>query len=77
MSEKTPEWIVPPASEIIMALNGIYWRRYPDWLSMVPVSDDNDPTVGPFAVYRVVGWEDHDGTFHPLPDLVGEAVDEP
>ena len=45
-----------------MAANGVYWRRYPEHLSMVPVSDDNDPVVGPLAVYRFVGYEDHEGT---------------
>lgn len=85
-----------PAPEIIMAANGVYWRRYvekcpscfsgrPKWagtmpappcgncggtgqkehLSMVPTSDDNDPVLTPFAVYRLVGHEDHEGTFTP------------
>jgi hypothetical protein len=72
-----PDWIVQPAPEIIMAANGVYWRRFshglhPEsgltepMLSMVPVSDDNDPVIGPLAVYRVVGWEDHDGSFHEM-----------
>jgi hypothetical protein len=53
-----------PAPEIVMAASGVYWRRYPDSVSMVPVSDDNDPVLTPVAVYRLVGWEDHDGSFH-------------
>lgn len=53
-----------PAPEIVMAANGIYWRRYPDHLSMVPTGDDNDPVLTPLAVYRLVGYEDHEGTFH-------------
>ena len=52
-----------PAPEIIMAANGVYWRRYPDALSMVPVSDDNDPVLTPTAVYQLVGWEDEAGEF--------------
>lgn len=64
-----------PAPEIIMAANGVYWRRYPTHLSMVPVSDDNDPTMTPFAVYRLVGWEDHDGTFHASDDA--RTADDP
>lgn len=87
-----------PAPEVVMAANGVYWRRYvedcqscwggrPKWagtmpappcgacdgrgkracLSMVPISDDNDPVLTPVAVYRLVGWEDHDGTFHEAP----------
>lgn len=47
-----------------MAANGVYWRRYPGHLSMVPVSDDNDPVIGPLAVYRLVGYEDHKGVLH-------------
>lgn len=57
-----------PAPEIVMAANGVYWRRYPGHLSMVPVSDDNDPVLTPTAVYRLVGWEDHDGSFHERED---------
>lgn len=55
-----------PAPEIIMAANGVYWRRYPDSLSMVPVSTDNDPLLSPVAVYQLVGWEDHEGEFHEI-----------
>jgi hypothetical protein len=51
-----------PAPEIVMEATGIYWRRYPGSLSMVPTSDSNDPILSPLAVYRLVGWEDHDGT---------------
>lgn len=57
-----------PVPEIIMDGTGVYWRRRPDGLSMVPVSDTNDPTLTPHAVYRLVGWEDHHGTFHGLPE---------
>jgi hypothetical protein len=31
---------------------------------MVPVSDDNDPVIGPLAVYKLVGYEDHHGELH-------------
>lgn len=55
-----------PAPEIVMAANGVYWRRYADTVSMVPVSDDNDPLLTPVAVYRLAGWEDHEGTFHAV-----------
>lgn len=55
-----------PAPEIIMAANGIYWRRYEDSLSMVPTSTDNDPVLTPYAVYRIVGHEDHEGNFTPV-----------
>lgn len=61
-----PNWPVEPAPEVVMAPTGVYWRRYTGHLSMPPVSDDNDPVLTPLAVYRLVGWEDHDGNFHPL-----------
>jgi hypothetical protein len=67
-----------PAPEIIMAANGVYWRRYAGeneipgaggpMVSMVPVSTDNDVVMTPYAVYALVGWEDHSGAFH----MVGE-----
>lgn len=56
--------LTQPAPEIIMEASGFYWRRYGDNVSMPPTTDSNDPTLTPFAVYRYVGWEDHDGTFH-------------
>lgn len=50
-----------PAPEIIMDARGIYWRRYPTYLSMVPVSDDNEPVPHPYIVYRRVGQETEHG----------------
>jgi hypothetical protein len=65
LSDKREPTLPDPAPEIIMAANGVYWRRYsPDALSMVPVSDDNDPVIGPLAVYKLVGYEDHHGELH-------------
>lgn len=44
-----------PAPEVVMDANGAYWRRYPDALSMCPVSDDNEPLAEPAVVYRLEG----------------------
>lgn len=55
-----------------MAANGVYWRRYPEHLSMVPTSDDNDPVIGPLAVYKLVGYEDHEGTLTLVPEAQAE-----
>ncbi len=41
-----------PAPEIIMDPRGFYWRRYPEHLSMCPVTDDNDTVDGPWVHYR-------------------------
>lgn len=43
-----------PAPEVIMDANGAYWRRYPDALSMCPVSTDNESLAEPVVVYRQV-----------------------
>lgn len=56
-----------------MAANGIYWRRYGDTVSLVPASTDNDPLLTPFAVYRLIGWEDHDGTFTAIGEEARDA----
>lgn len=58
MSDVTDTDLPEPAPEVVMDANGAYWRRYPDHLSMPPVSDDNDPLAQPVAVYRFVGWEE-------------------
>jgi hypothetical protein len=73
---RTTSALNEPAPEIIMAANGVYWRRYQGkheirgsggpMLSIVPVSTDNDVVMTPYAIYALVGWEDHDGTFHPV-----------
>lgn len=68
-----------PAPQILMDATGTYWRRFADGsMSMVPVSDHNDPIIGPLAVYNLVAIEHHDGTqtdltrdpepAHPVPD---------
>lgn len=53
-----------PAPEIVMDARGIYWRRKyygsAPFLSMVPVSDDNDPIAYPLIVYRIVDQEDEE-----------------
>lgn len=55
-----------PTPEVVMAPTGVYWRREANgWLSMPPVSDDNDMLLTPLAVYRLVGWEDVNGAIHP------------
>lgn len=59
-----------PAPEIVMDPRGIYWRRYPDMLSMVPVSADNDPLREPLVVYRPVGECAHE---HHTRDEMFEA----
>lgn len=67
--------IPEPAPEIVMDASGVYWRSYPDglspevgltepMLSMVPVSENNDPTPFPRAVYRLVAWESEEGVRH-------------
>lgn len=64
------EGLPQPAPEVIMAANGVYWRRYSDALSMVPVSDDNDPVLTPVVIYKPLGYEDHEGRRHFLPDVI-------
>lgn len=69
----TPD-LPEPAPEIIMAATGVYWRRYPEALSMVPVSDDDDPVLTPFTIYRPLAWEDHDGQRHLRPEVVEQIA---
>lgn len=61
-----------PAPEVVMDATGTYWRRFDDGtLSIPPSSDTNDPAIGPLAVYRLVGFEQADGTL----ELTAEAAD--
>lgn len=68
-----PEATIIPnnaAPEIIMDSRGIYWRRYPDHLSMVPVSDDNLPVPYPWVVYKPVEIEEENSESAPSETLV-------
>lgn len=62
-----PSRLPEPASEVLMDLTGHYWRRNSDgMLSIPPTTASNDPVIGPYAVYRLAGREDHDGKLHPI-----------
>lgn len=57
-----------PAPQVVMDATGVYWRRYHDHLSIAPTSTTNDPTIGPLAVFALVGWEGVDGRIYPSHD---------
>jgi hypothetical protein len=59
-------------SRVIVGANGAYWRDFGDYLSMPPVSEDND-AIEPIAVYVREAAEPRDSS--PPPDALREFVE--